>query len=98
MTVNLGVIGAGRIGKVHAENLVYRIPEARVLAVADVRLDAAHALAQTLNIPQATAGYQDVLANPDIDAVLVCSSTDTHSEIIEAAANAGKHIFAEKPI
>jgi len=98
MTVNLGVIGAGRIGKVHAENLVYRIPEARVLAVADVRLDAAQALAQTLNIPQATAGYQDVLANPDIDAVLVCSSTDTHSEIIEAAANAGKHIFAEKPI
>lgn len=98
MTLNLGIIGAGRIGTVHAENLVYRIPEARVVAVADIRLDAAQTLARTLNIPQATADYREVLATPEVDAVLVCSSTDTHSEIIEAAANAGKHIFAEKPI
>ncbi len=98
MTVNLGVIGAGRIGKVHAENLVNRIPEARVTAIADVRLDVAQSLASTLNIPLVTADYRDVLASPDVDAVLVCSSTDTHSEIIEAAARAGKHIFAEKPI
>lgn len=98
MTLNLGIIGAGRIGTVHAENLVYRIPEARVVAVADIRLDVAQTLARTLNIPQATADYREVLANPEVDAVLVCSSTDTHSEIIEAAANAGKHIFAEKPI
>ena len=98
MTINMGVIGAGRIGKVHAESLVYHIPEANVLAVADVVVESAQSLAQQLNILTATADYEDVLAIPEVDAVVICSSTNTHTEIIEKAAAAGKHIFTEKPI
>ncbi len=98
MTLKLGVIGAGRIGKVHAENLVYRIPEAQDIAVADVIIEPAQALAQQLGIPTVTANYQEILDDTEVDAVVICSSTDTHTEIIEKAAAAGKHIFTEKPI
>ncbi|NLF00249.1 MAG: inositol 2-dehydrogenase [Anaerolineales bacterium] len=96
--INLGLIGAGRIGRLHAENVAQRMPQARLLAVADVALDAAQQLAGRLGVPRATARYQDVLEDPHIDAVLICSSSDTHAEIAIAAAAAGKHIFVEKPI
>ncbi len=96
--LNVGIIGAGRIGKVHADTLAYRIPAARVLAVADVNLPAAEALAARHHIPCASADYRDVLNNPDIQAVLLCSATDTHAAFTEEAALAGKHIFCEKPI
>lgn len=98
MTTTIGVIGAGRIGKLHAENLVRRIPEANVLAIADVLPAAAQETASRLGIPQATADYREILANPDIQAVAICSATDTHSQIIIESAQAGKHIFCEKPI
>lgn len=98
MTVNVGVIGAGRIGKLHAENLVNRVSGARVLAIADVFEDAAKETASRLNIPTTTKDYQKLLSNPDIDAIIICSSTDTHAQIITEAAQAGKHIFCEKPI
>lgn len=98
MTLKFGVIGAGRIGKVHAENIQLRIPGAEVVAIADVVAEAAQQAAQDYQIAQASADYQDILSNPDIDAVVICSSTDTHAEIAMAAAQAGKHIFCEKPI
>jgi len=97
-TLNVGVIGAGRIGKVHTETLTYRIPAARVLAIADVNLAAAQHLADVYSIPKATADYRDVLNDPTIKAVLICSGTDTHARFTEEAARAGKHIFCEKPI
>ncbi len=96
--VNIGIIGAGRIAKVHAATLAYRIPSTRVLAIADVNLPAAQAVAAQFNIPTATADAADILNNPQIDAVLICSVTSTHAPFIEAAAAAGKHIFCEKPI
>lgn len=98
MTINLGIIGAGRIGKVHAENIVLRVPSAKVLAIADVNLAAAQETASRLNIPQVSADYHDMLTNPDIHAIVVCSATDTHAPIMIEAAAAGKHIFCEKPI
>jgi myo-inositol 2-dehydrogenase/D-chiro-inositol 1-dehydrogenase len=98
MTFNVGVIGAGRIGKIHAENLALRIPGVRALAVADVILAAAQETAARYNIPAATADYHEILTNPDIQAVAICSATDTHAQIITEAAQAGKHIFCEKPI
>lgn len=98
MTIKIGVIGAGRIGKLHAENLVHRIPEAEVLGIADVVPTAAQVTAAHLGIPVATADYRDLLANPDLDAVAICSATNTHAQIIVEAAEAGKHIFCEKPI
>ncbi len=96
--VNIGVIGTGRIGKLHAENLVYRVAEARVVAVSDVRLEAAKQCAASLGIPNAYEDPRRILDDKNVDAVLICSSTDTHSPLIEAAAEAGKHVFCEKPI
>ncbi len=95
--INVGVIGAGRIGRVHAENLAYRIPEANLIAISDVFVAAAEKLAAELGV----VAYQDhrrLLDDPAIDAVLVCSSTDTHARFMEEAAQAGKQIFCEKPI
>lgn len=97
-TVNVGLIGAGRIGRVHAENLAYRIPEVTLCAVADVFVDSANKLAADYQIPVATVNPQELFDNPDIEAIVICSSTDTHAQFISAAAKAGKHIFCEKPI
>ena len=96
--VNVGLIGAGRIGKLHAEHLAFRIPEARLLAVADVYLEAAQRCAETLGVPDAFQDHRPILENPAIDAVVICSSTNTHAQLIEEAAATGKHIFCEKPI
>lgn len=96
--LQLGIIGAGRIGQVHAEGLTRRVHGASVVAVSDVNLAAAQVCAERFGIRQATADYRDLLDNPQIDAVLICSSTGTHAPLIGAAALAGKHIFCEKPI
>jgi myo-inositol 2-dehydrogenase/D-chiro-inositol 1-dehydrogenase len=96
--VNFGIIGAGRIGKVHAETLAFRLPEARILAIADVNREAAQAVAARCGIPVVARSSAEILDDPRIDAVLICSSTDTHAELIVQAARAGKHIFCEKPI
>lgn len=96
--LRFGVIGAGRIGKIHAENLATRIPGAAVAAIADVDLKAAQELAARLPGPAAEEDYHSLLSDPGIDAVAICSSTDTHAKIVVEAAEAGKHIFCEKPI
>jgi myo-inositol 2-dehydrogenase/D-chiro-inositol 1-dehydrogenase len=96
--VNIGIIGAGRIGRVHAENLAYRIPEVKVLAVADIFVEAAKKCAADLDIPSAFMDHRAIIENNQIEAVVICSSTDTHAQFIEEAAAAGKHIFCEKPI
>ncbi len=96
--VNVGLIGAGRIGRVHAENLAYRLPEVNLVAVADVFLDAAQKCAADYQIPAVTQNPQDIFTNDAVDAVVICSSTDTHAQFIAEAARAGKHVFCEKPI
>lgn len=94
----LGVIGAGRIGKIHAENLATRVPGVVVGAIADVNLQAAQVVAERLQIASVCEDYHSILADPSIDAVAICSSTDTHAKIVVEGARAGKHIFCEKPI
>ena len=95
--LRLGLIGAGRIGRVHAANVAQRVPSARLVAVADVFGEAAHALAGDYGL-DAYDDHRRLLERSDIDAVVICSSTDTHAQMIEEAAQAGKHIFCEKPI
>lgn len=96
--LNIGVIGAGRIGKLHANNLVNRVPRANLVAVSDVYLKGAQELADSLGVKNAYENYQDIINNPEIDAVFICAPTDLHSPISIEAARAGKHIFCEKPI
>ena len=96
--VNIGIIGVGRIGRLHARNLKYQIPGSKVLAVADIFEKSARETASQLEISIAEKDYRVLLENKDIDAVVICSSTDTHAQIISEAAEAGKHIFCEKPI
>lgn len=96
--LNVGIIGAGRIGKVHAETLAFRIPEAHIVSIADVNRSAAACVAARCGIAHVVSSSEEVINDPRIDAVLICSSTDTHAELIGEAARAGKHIFCEKPI
>ena len=96
--VAVGLIGAGRIGRVHAEHLSGRLPGARLAAVADVSAAAAGEVAARFGVSQVFDDHLALLAEPGIDAVVVCSSTDSHAGVIEAAAAAGKHVFCEKPI
>lgn len=97
-TLQIGLIGAGRIGKLHAESIARRIPEANLAAIADVDLPAAEALAARLDAPTAVADYRHLLDDAGIEAVVIASASDTHAQIIEDAAAAGKQIFCEKPI
>ena len=96
--LRIGVIGAGRIGKLHANNLASRVPGAELVAISDVYEPAAKELAEKLGVPAYYNDYHRILEDPAIDAVFICSSTDTHSPISIEAARAGKHIFCEKPI
>ncbi len=96
--INVGLIGAGRIGRVHAEHLAYRVPGANLVAVADVFVEAAKKVAADFQIPDVYQDHRRIMEDETIEAIIICSSTDTHSQMIEEAAAAGKHIFCEKPI
>jgi len=96
--VTLGIIGAGRIGKLHAENIRHNIPEAVIKTISDIRVDAVKDWAEGIGIKNVVEDYKEILNDPEIDAVFVCSSTDTHAQITMEAAKAGKDIFCEKPI
>ena len=96
--LNIGIIGAGRIGKVHMASITYNVPTARVLGLTDVFKDGLQELADKYGIPKIYNDYKEMLADEEIDAVLVCSSTDTHADISIEAAEAGKHVFCEKPV
>ena len=97
--MKVGIIGAGRIGKVHAKNISMFVPEMEIKTIADPFMNAdTEAFAKKCGIPNTTKDANDILNDPEIEAVLICSSTDTHSKYIIEAANAGKHIFCEKPI
>ena len=96
--INIAAIGTGRMGSVHVANLVQKIPEANLSAICDIRLPVAQAVADELGIQRVVQDYHELLADQDIQAVLIATSTPTHAQIIQDAAAAGKHIFCEKPL
>ncbi|MFQ5795691.1 MAG: inositol 2-dehydrogenase [Candidatus Bipolaricaulia bacterium] len=96
--LNVGVIGLGRIGGIHAESLANRIPRARLAAVADLRTDLAERVAAQYGVERWYNDYRPLLDDRRIEAVLITTPTSTHKEMIVAAAQAGKQIFCEKPI
>jgi myo-inositol 2-dehydrogenase/D-chiro-inositol 1-dehydrogenase len=94
--VTFGVIGAGRIGKLHAENLLTRVEGARLKAIADPNLDEAWAASK--GIPVTAKDHRGLLEDPEIDAILIGSPSPQHAPQMIECARAGKHIFCEKPI
>jgi myo-inositol 2-dehydrogenase/D-chiro-inositol 1-dehydrogenase len=94
--LEIALIGAGRIGQIHARNIA-RHPGAHLKWISDVNRDASRALAKELGA-EATGDAGHAIKDADVNAVVICSPTDTHAELIEAAAKAGKAIFCEKPI
>ena len=97
--LKIGIIGAGRIGKVHLESISYHVKNATVTAMADPFMnEETEKLIRSYGVSKVTTDYKDILNDKDIDAVLVCSSTDTHAAISIEAINAGKHVFCEKPV
>lgn len=94
--VRIALIGAGRIGVAHAETLARRVPDAHLVAVVDPRPRAADAVARPFDA-RAEAEVDAVLGASDVDAVVVAASSVAHHDLVVAAADAGKHVFCEKP-
>lgn len=98
MTLNIGLIGAGRMGKVFAHTLAFTVPEVNLAAVADLDESTARETAARYHIPAFFTDYRKMLALPDLQAVVITTPTSAHLECVQAAAEAGKHIFCEKPL
>ena len=97
--INIGIIGAGRIGRVHVESIRTQVADAAVKVLADPFMNEQTAeWAKQMGVERVTKDYKEILADPAIDAVLICSSTDTHASISIEAIEAGKHVFCEKPV
>lgn len=95
--ITVGVVGAGRIGKLHMNNMK-NMPQVRLKTVSDIFADDLKDWFAESGAEKLTRDYREIVNDPEIDAVFICTSTDTHTEIIKEAAGAGKHIFCEKPI
>ncbi|HRC00556.1 MAG TPA: Gfo/Idh/MocA family oxidoreductase, partial [Dermatophilaceae bacterium] len=92
----IGVLGCGRIGRMHADILATQVPGFEVVAVADVVPAAAEAVAAATGAR--VSAIDELIGADDIDTVAICTSTDTHVELVVKAAAAGKAIFCEKPV
>jgi myo-inositol 2-dehydrogenase / D-chiro-inositol 1-dehydrogenase len=95
MSVNFAILGAGRIGRVHA-SAVASVPGAHLVAIADPMHAAAEAIKEAYGCDIRT--IDEILASTDVDAVVICTPTDTHADLIERFCKAGKAVFCEKPV
>jgi myo-inositol 2-dehydrogenase / D-chiro-inositol 1-dehydrogenase len=98
MPLNVGLIGAGRMGSTLAYHLAYSLDSANLAAIADPYEENARKTAAKCNVPNVYTDYHTLLARGDVDAVVIVTPTNTHVNVIRAAAQAGKHIFTEKPL
>lgn len=95
--LRVALIGAGRIGSSHAEIVANRLPGVELAMICDPMAGAAARLADKLSVPVATQSLDDVW-NSDIDAVVIAAPARSHTDLVVAAAKAGKHVFVEKPM
>lgn len=97
--INVGIIGAGRIGKVHTESICNYVRNAKIRTVADPCMNEnTQKWLLSMGVERTVQDYHEILNDPEIDAVLICSSTNTHAPISLEAIATGKHVFCEKPI
>src|SRR5688572_4741946 len=94
-SLRIGLLGAGRIGRIHGRNVAAH-PQATLVALADASPEAALGLAEATGAR--VAAVDAILAADDVDAIVISTPTDTHADLIEAAARAGKAVFCEKPV
>ncbi|MFW9829416.1 MAG: inositol 2-dehydrogenase [Candidatus Thorarchaeota archaeon] len=98
-TFVVGLIGAGRIGKIHIENLLHKIPNVKLKVIVDIEInDNLRQWVSELGVSKLTNDAYEIFNDPKIDAVVICSPTESHAKYIQEAAKASKHIFCEKPI
>jgi inositol 2-dehydrogenase len=96
--INIGLIGLGRLGRNYADYLAYRIPRANLLAISDIEETVMASCAEALSVSKCYTRYEDLIADKEVDAVVIVTSTSTHKQIIIEAAKQGKAIFCEKPL
>ena len=98
MTVKMGLIGAGRMGKVFAQTLAFTVAKADLVAIADTGSKPSKSVAARFGVKHYFTEYRELLQLEEIDAVVIATPTSTHTQVITDAALAGKHIFCEKPL
>lgn len=96
--VNIGLVGVGRLGRNYAEYIANRIPNTNLLAISDINEKAIESCKKEFNVSKSFEDYRDLVADKEIDAVVITTSTSTHKDIIIEAAKNGKAIFCEKPL
>jgi myo-inositol 2-dehydrogenase / D-chiro-inositol 1-dehydrogenase len=96
--LKIGSIGLGRLGMVHAENIAGKLQHAELAALCDMNESLLNAAADRLNVPRRYTRFEDMIADNQLDAVAIVSPSALHTRQIEAALEAGKHVFSEKPL
>jgi predicted dehydrogenase len=96
--LNVGVIGLGRLGRVYTADLAQRVPNARLVAVADKQFEPARSLAAQYGVPKCYPSHEELLADGEVEAVVIVTPTNTHCAVVLDAAARGKAVFCEKPL
>ncbi|AHD04650.1 Gfo/Idh/MocA family oxidoreductase [Paenibacillus larvae] len=96
--VSVGLVGLGRLGRQHAENLAFRIPNCRLAAVCSIKTEEVAETKTQLGVPYGYTDYEEMLQNKELDAIVIASPSSYHCEQIEKALAAGFHVFSEKPL
>ncbi|MFI5420488.1 MAG: Gfo/Idh/MocA family protein, partial [Nitrososphaerales archaeon] len=96
--LGVGIIGVGLMGKTHATNLVTRIPNARLVGIADANMALANSVGSDLGVSDTYADYRQLLKNPKVEAVIVATPSFAKLELVTAALESGKSVFCEKPL
>ena len=96
--LNVAVCGVGVMGKRHAENVARAVPQAKLVAVADADRERARAVAAELEVERSYGSIEEMLDQPDIQAVVIASPGKFHARDVQAAAARGKDILSEKPL